>query len=489
MTQTDAPTVDNGVNIEALRGARQALTDAPEAAQFQWRASLRVGQGHAQPLHDHRLLRSRPAARAPAGVLDRGRPPAGVRVRGQRRDPAGDRPGRAGLVPDRGRRDGRDEPGRAAPLGDGDRGSRHGPAGHPRHRRRRAQRLQRRSTSPTTSTPTRPAPTSRRSWPSRRSARPSSTSSTNPTTVQRRAWPERRRSLDDGGRAMHVPVVIVGAGPGGLAMSHHLTGAGVDHVVLERGEVGNSWRRERWDSLRLLTPNWMTALPGYRYQGDDPNGFMTATDAVAFLDGYRRHFDPPVRTGVTVESVRRTADGFDVRTDHGRLALRRRGGGHRGVERAPRPRARRRDAAPHRPAHRAGLPATGAVRRTTAACSWSARRRRACRSPTSSAAPAARSPSPSASTFGCPVPTEGVTSTGGWTGSGSSTSATTKWTTSSAPAGTPRCSSSGTTTDRDLDLNALARRRRADRGSPHGDPRHHRAVLGIAREPGRRTPT
>jgi putative flavoprotein involved in K+ transport len=116
----------------------------------------------------------------------------------------------------------------------------------------------------------------------------------------------------------HVPVVIVGAGPGGLAMSHHLTGAGIDHVLLERGEVGSSWRCERWDSLRLLTPNWMTALPGYQYQGDDPNGFMGATDVVGFLDGYRRHFDPPVRLGVTVASVQRITDGFDVHTDQGR---------------------------------------------------------------------------------------------------------------------------------------------------------------------------
>jgi putative flavoprotein involved in K+ transport len=117
---------------------------------------------------------------------------------------------------------------------------------------------------------------------------------------------------------MHVPVAIVGAGPGGLAMSHHLTGAGVDHVLLERGHVGNSWRHERWDSLRLLTPNWMTALPGYGYGGADPDGFMTATDVVAHLDGYRRHFDPPVKTGVTVESVVRTAEGFDVLADQGR---------------------------------------------------------------------------------------------------------------------------------------------------------------------------
>lgn len=116
---------------------------------------------------------------------------------------------------------------------------------------------------------------------------------------------------------MRTNVLVVGAGPGGLAMSHELAGLGVDHVVLERGHVGNSWRRERWDSLRLLTPNWMCALPGYRYAGDDPDGFMTAAETAAFLDGYRRAFDPPVLTGVTVTSVRRTADGFDVATDQG----------------------------------------------------------------------------------------------------------------------------------------------------------------------------
>ena len=77
---------------------------------------------------------------------------------------------------------------------------------------------------------------------------------------------------------MHTSVVVVGAGPGGLAMSHHLTGAGIDHVLLERGEVAHSWRTERWDSLRLLTPNWMTALPGARYEGDDPDGYMTAAE-------------------------------------------------------------------------------------------------------------------------------------------------------------------------------------------------------------------
>jgi putative flavoprotein involved in K+ transport len=113
---------------------------------------------------------------------------------------------------------------------------------------------------------------------------------------------------------VHTSVVVVGAGPGGLAMSYHLTGAGIDHVVLERGEVAHSWRTERWDSLRLLTPNWMTALPGARYEGDDPDGYMTAAETVATLESYRRSFDPPLHTGTEVESASYTGTGFEVRT-------------------------------------------------------------------------------------------------------------------------------------------------------------------------------
>ena len=116
---------------------------------------------------------------------------------------------------------------------------------------------------------------------------------------------------------MHTSVVVVGAGPGGLAMSHHLNGAGVDHVLLERGEVAHSWRTERWDSLRLLTPNWMTALPGARYEGGDPDGYMTAAETAAALDAYRFSFDPPLHTGIEVKAACRTSDGFEVRTTGG----------------------------------------------------------------------------------------------------------------------------------------------------------------------------
>src|SRR5271165_1754456 len=72
-----------------------------------------------------------------------------------------------------------------------------------------------------------------------------------------------------------VTTVVIGAGHAGLAASHFLSERSLDHVVLERGEVANSWRRERWDSLRLLTPNWQSRLPGLRYEGPDPDGYMT----------------------------------------------------------------------------------------------------------------------------------------------------------------------------------------------------------------------
>jgi putative flavoprotein involved in K+ transport len=105
-------------------------------------------------------------------------------------------------------------------------------------------------------------------------------------------------------------VTVIGAGQAGLAMSRCLTERSIDHVVLERGEVANSWRTERWDSLRLLTPNWMTRLPSHRYQGDDPDGYMTADEVARFLAGYRERIDAPVRTHTEVRSVATTGTGF-----------------------------------------------------------------------------------------------------------------------------------------------------------------------------------
>jgi len=111
--------------------------------------------------------------------------------------------------------------------------------------------------------------------------------------------------------------VIIGAGQSGLAMSRHLTDRSIDHMVLERGEVANSWRTERWDSLRLLTPNWQSRLPGYAYQGDDPDGFMSMPEVVRFLRRYAEVSDAPVETGTLVTRVRPLDAGYEVSTNHG----------------------------------------------------------------------------------------------------------------------------------------------------------------------------
>jgi putative flavoprotein involved in K+ transport len=87
--------------------------------------------------------------------------------------------------------------------------------------------------------------------------------------------------------------------------------------VLERGDVANSWRHERWDSLRLLTPNWQSRLPGYRYEGTDPDGFMTMAEVVAFVTRFAQVARAPVRTRTTVTSVRQTDEGYQIVTDNG----------------------------------------------------------------------------------------------------------------------------------------------------------------------------
>jgi putative flavoprotein involved in K+ transport len=114
-----------------------------------------------------------------------------------------------------------------------------------------------------------------------------------------------------------IDVAIIGAGHSGLAMSHCLAALGIDHVVLERGEVANAWRHERWDSLRLLTPNWLSRLPGYRYAGDDPDGYMSREAVVAFIAGYAQASSAPVLTGTTVTRLQAEGAGYRVSTDRG----------------------------------------------------------------------------------------------------------------------------------------------------------------------------
>lgn len=116
---------------------------------------------------------------------------------------------------------------------------------------------------------------------------------------------------------MHATVVVIGAGHAGLAMSRRLTERSIDHVVLERGRVANSWRTERWESLRLLTPNWQNRLPGAADPGDDPDGYLSMPEVVRFISGYAEAIRAPVLAGVTVMRLCASRGGYDVVTDRG----------------------------------------------------------------------------------------------------------------------------------------------------------------------------
>lgn len=114
-----------------------------------------------------------------------------------------------------------------------------------------------------------------------------------------------------------VDALVIGAGHSGLAMSHCLSALGVEHVICERGQVANSWRTERWDSLRLLTPNWQARLPGHAYDGSQPDEFMRVDELVHFLDGYAARTAAPIYSGTAVTSVRPDQDGYRVETSRG----------------------------------------------------------------------------------------------------------------------------------------------------------------------------
>lgn len=111
-------------------------------------------------------------------------------------------------------------------------------------------------------------------------------------------------------------MVIVGAGQSGLAASWWLAQHGVEHVLLDRGTTGDSWRH-RWDSFCLVTPNWAFDLPGSPYDGADRDGFLPRDGIVDYLDRYRSSFAPPVRDGVEVTSVRSDGTRWRLETDAG----------------------------------------------------------------------------------------------------------------------------------------------------------------------------
>jgi putative flavoprotein involved in K+ transport len=119
-----------------------------------------------------------------------------------------------------------------------------------------------------------------------------------------------------------IDTAVIGAGHAGLAVSRLLTLADHDHVVLERGELGQRWRTERWDSLRLLSPNWMARLPGWVYTGPDQEGYMTVDGFIGYLERYASSFDAPVLGGTAVERVEAhpSGEGYVVSTSSGTWA-------------------------------------------------------------------------------------------------------------------------------------------------------------------------
>jgi putative flavoprotein involved in K+ transport len=113
---------------------------------------------------------------------------------------------------------------------------------------------------------------------------------------------------------------VVGGGQAGLSLSWHLSRRGIDHVVLERDTVAHEWRDTRWDNFTLVTPNWQCALPGYRYRGPDPHGFMTRDEVYRWVRAYADTFDPPIRERVEVTAATMSGGGgFDIATTAGPL--------------------------------------------------------------------------------------------------------------------------------------------------------------------------
>ena len=119
-----------------------------------------------------------------------------------------------------------------------------------------------------------------------------------------------------------LDTLIIGGGQAGLAMSRCLSDRSIDHVVLDRGRVAERWRSERWDSLRLLTPNWQTRLPGFRYHGPQLNGYMSMPELVNFFERYAASFQAPIDTDTTVLGVEREGQHFTIETSRGRWRAR-----------------------------------------------------------------------------------------------------------------------------------------------------------------------
>lgn len=113
------------------------------------------------------------------------------------------------------------------------------------------------------------------------------------------------------------PVIIVGGGQAGLSASYCLKQKNIDHLILERHQLGWAWREQRWDNFCLVTPNWQCKLPGFSYDGSDPDGFMVKQQIVEYIERYAASFNPPLREGVAVNRISKLDAGFLLQTSEG----------------------------------------------------------------------------------------------------------------------------------------------------------------------------
>ena len=114
-------------------------------------------------------------------------------------------------------------------------------------------------------------------------------------------------------------VIIVGGGQAGLSVAYCLKQQGIDYIIFEKGEIAGSWKNQRWDNFFLVTPNYQCRLPGYKYSGDDPYGFMPKMEIVKFVKDYAKSFDANIKEGVEVFEIKKNAisDDYDVKTTLG----------------------------------------------------------------------------------------------------------------------------------------------------------------------------
>jgi putative flavoprotein involved in K+ transport len=118
-----------------------------------------------------------------------------------------------------------------------------------------------------------------------------------------------------------IDTVIIGGGHAGLTMSYFLSERGLEHVIVERGRVGERWISERWDSFHFQFPNWTIELPGYKYQTEDPDGFVPGREIIRFIQEYADFIKAPVRSGVDVTALENSSNSMPylLRTNAGAI--------------------------------------------------------------------------------------------------------------------------------------------------------------------------